>query len=106
MTAGLSCDRPTSAEPRSSAGWSTGSRPTPRTWDRADGYLFGPGLLVAPVLDPGATRRTVYLPEGATWIEVPTGQSLAGGQSVTVDAPLDAIPSFTRSDHVLELLRG
>jgi len=78
----------------------------PRAWDRADEYLFGPDLLVAPVLDPGATRRTVYLPDGATWIEVPTGQSLAGGQSVTVDAPLDAIPSFTRSDHVLELLRG
>jgi len=78
----------------------------PRAWDRADEYLFGPDLLVAPVLDPGATRRTVYLPDGATWIEVPTGQRLAGGQSVTVDGPLDAIPLFTRSDHVLELLRG
>ncbi len=38
-------------------------------------FLFGPNLLVAPVLDPGATRRSVYLPAGAEWMDAWTGES-------------------------------
>jgi hypothetical protein len=33
-----------------------------------DEYLFGPDILVAPVMDEGATERTVYLPAGS-WID-------------------------------------
>jgi alpha-glucosidase (family GH31 glycosyl hydrolase) len=34
----------------------------------ADQYLLGPSLLVAPVLAPGATKRSLYLPRGQ-WLE-------------------------------------
>jgi alpha-glucosidase (family GH31 glycosyl hydrolase) len=36
--------------------------------DREDEFLFGPDLLVAPVLTPGATASEAYLPAGA-WVD-------------------------------------
>jgi alpha-D-xyloside xylohydrolase len=62
----------------------------------ADQYLFGPDLLVAPVLEPAATKRTVYLPAGATWTDAWTGQTYTGGGEVTVPAPLEHIPLLLR----------
>jgi alpha-D-xyloside xylohydrolase len=66
------------------------------TWSVDDSYLFGPDLLVAPVLTAGATARTAYLPAGAAWTDAWTGETYEGGRSVTVDAPLDRIPLFLR----------
>lgn len=34
------------------------------SWDIEDEYMFGPDVLVAPVLYTGKTERKVYLPEG------------------------------------------
>ncbi|MDT0341091.1 glycoside hydrolase family 31 protein [Streptomyces litchfieldiae] len=67
-----------------------------RTWDVADTYLFGPDLLVAPVLEAGAREREVYLPAGARWTDAWTGTEYAGGATVTVPAPLERIPLFLR----------
>src|SRR5262249_14859295 len=36
---------------------------------RDDEFLFGPDILAAPVLTPGATSRDVYLPAGE-WIDL------------------------------------
>ena len=59
--------------------------------------MFGPDVLVAPVLYDKARSREVYLPEGSEWTNYWTGETLAGGQSVAVDAPLEQIPLFTRN---------
>ena len=76
----------------------------PAVYDLGDQYMFGPDLLVAPVMDQGATRRDVYLPLGATWTSVWTGEAFEGGQTVTVDAPLEIIPLFLRDDAALPIL--
>ncbi|HJB42682.1 MAG TPA: glycoside hydrolase family 31 protein [Candidatus Gemmiger avicola] len=65
-------------------------------WDCQDEYCFGPDLLVAPVLEPGAQSRPVYLPAGASWTELHTGAVYAGGQTVAAAAPLATIPVFLR----------
>jgi alpha-D-xyloside xylohydrolase len=75
-----------------------------RSWTLKDQYLFGPDLLVAPVVRPGARTREVYLPAGASWTELHTGRSFDGGQDVTVDAPLAVIPVFARDDAQQELV--
>jgi len=69
-----------------------------QTWDKAEEYMFGPDLLVAPVLYPGMRERTVYLPAGARWTNAETGASHGGGQTIQVDAPLDRIPIFVRDN--------
>lgn len=65
-------------------------------WEVEDEYLFGPDLLVAPVMEAGLTQRPVYLPAGAQWTNAWTGDVHDGGQTVLVDAPIDTIPLFLR----------
>lgn len=77
-------------------------------------YMFGPSLLVCPVTEPmrfapggKAIRReevwTCYLPDGCEWIDFWDGVRYAGGQSVTVPAPLDRIPLFVKAGSILPM---
>ena len=65
-------------------------------WHVEDAYMFGPDMLVAPVMEAGAADRRVYLPCGAVWQDAYTGKRYEGGQTVTVPAPLDVIPVLFR----------
>ena len=64
--------------------------------DLKDQYMFGDRYLVAPVLYAGARQREVVLPAGCSWRNVDTGEICAGGQRVTLPAPLDRIPVLER----------
>jgi alpha-D-xyloside xylohydrolase len=64
-----------------------------------DEYLFGPDLLVAPVIDEG-TQRPVYLPPGE-WVDYWTGKAVAGGQVVVVDAGVETVPVWARAGAVI-----
>ena len=75
-------------------------------WNIADGYLFGPDVLVAPILEAGAVRRRVYLPRGSRWLECATGLWHEGGQWVESPAPLDTIPLFRRDGVFVPGLSG
>ena len=66
------------------------------SWDVDNQFMFGPDLLVAPVLEQGARSRSVYLPSGAQWTNAWTGKRVAGGTEVTAEAPLEQIPLFLR----------
>jgi len=72
--------------------------PMAHAWDTQ--YLFGPVLLVAPVLHAGETT-TVYLPKGDAWWDMRTGWRYEGGTTLTVDVGLDALPVFGREGHLL-----
>ena len=60
-----------------------------------DQYLLGADLLVAPVVEEGATGRSVYLPAG-TWYHLWSGEPYQGGQRITVEAPIGSPPVFAR----------
>jgi alpha-D-xyloside xylohydrolase len=75
----------------------------PKAWQVQDAYMFGPDLLVAPVMYAGMRKRLVYLPAGARWKDAETGRSFAGGDSVEVEAPLERIPLFLKGDADLPL---
>ena len=62
----------------------------PGAWRAEDQFLFGPDLLIAPVLEPGPAAREVYLPAGRAWIDAATGDRHDGG--VTVRGPVTARP--------------
>ena len=89
-------------------------------------YMFGPALLVAPVTAQGATSRSVYLPSATgdtvptqspnaqpepagsqpgpnDWYNYWTGERYRGGQSITVQAPIDQIPLFVKAGSILPL---
>jgi alpha-D-xyloside xylohydrolase len=75
-----------------------------QTWAVEDQFLFGPDLLVAPVLHQGATSRSVYLPSGQVWVDAWSGEELAGGQWLSSQAPLERIPVYQRKGSTLPLL--
>ncbi|MEU6406459.1 TIM-barrel domain-containing protein [Streptomyces sp. NPDC046985] len=64
--------------------------------DCEDAFLLGDGLLVAPVLHPGADGRTVRLPPGR-WYDTATERAYEGPGPVRVDAPLGRIPLLARA---------
>ncbi len=90
-------------------------------------YMFGPALLVAPVTEQGATTRQVYLPspggldaarnsadpkagqpatgkpQPGDWYNYWTGERYHGGQTITVQAPIDQIPLFVKAGSILPL---
>lgn len=68
-----------------------------------DEYMFGPALLVAPVVEQGATTREVYLPAGTDWYNYWTNEKLHGGQTVTVKAPIETIPLFVKAGSILPM---
>lgn len=69
-----------------------------RAWDEhLEEYMFGPDILVAPVMHEGMEKRSVYLPKGCTWTFYWTKEVSGGGCVVEVDAPLDRIPFFLRN---------
>lgn len=62
-----------------------------------DEYLFGPELLVAPVVEKGVTKRKVYLPEGCGWYSIWDKENIIqGGQWIETLAELDQIPVFVK----------
>ena len=74
-----------------------------KAWEVEDQYLFGPDVLVKPVTEAGCRSVSVYLPAGADWTNAWTGRRFQGGQTVTVDAPLEQIPLFTKNEFVLNV---
>jgi alpha-D-xyloside xylohydrolase len=78
----------------------------PGAWLVEDQFMFGPDLLVAPVLTPGARGRDVYLPAGRTWVDAATGERHAGGRAVAVPVSPDRIPVFSpEGAKVLDVVR-
>ncbi|MFZ9394616.1 MAG: alpha-glucosidase [Erythrobacter sp.] len=62
-----------------------------------DQFLYGEELLVAPVIEQGATAREVALPGNAPWRHLWTGQDYLPG-SHRVAAPIGQPPVFYRPD--------
>ena len=63
-----------------------------------DDFMLGPDLLVAPVVEAGASMRTVYLPKGPHgWYDFHTGTRYAAGQPHQVAAPWASLPLFARA---------
>ena len=63
--------------------------------------MFGPDVLVAPVLYENVRERSVYLPEG-NWRNINDGECLEGGRTITAPAPYEAIPVFVKAGSEVE----
>jgi alpha-glucosidase (family GH31 glycosyl hydrolase) len=67
---------------------------------RGDAFLFGPDILVAPVVEKGATSRKLYLPKG-TWIDYWTEEKIAGGREIDKAVDLSITPLYVRAGAVI-----
>ncbi len=67
-------------------------------WGVETQFAYGRDLIVAPVIEAGAARWRAYLPAGAEWRHVWSGETFAGGDTVEVAAPIGQPPVFYRTD--------
>lgn len=64
-------------------------------------YLFGPNILVAPVITAGATNRNVYLPSGL-WLDYNSKSALyVGPTNLNAAAPLQTIPLLVNEGAII-----
>ncbi|HEX3438491.1 MAG TPA: TIM-barrel domain-containing protein, partial [Pseudacidobacterium sp.] len=75
----------------------------PKTWNISDQFMFGPAILVNPVLKQDAKQRNLYLPDAPLWYDFWTGASQKGGQEIDAAAPLERMPLFVRAGSIVPL---
>jgi alpha-glucosidase/alpha-D-xyloside xylohydrolase len=69
---------------------------------RGDQYLWGRDILVAPVVEQGATERRLYLPRGE-WFDFWTEERVEGGREVARPVDLETTPLYVRAGAMLPL---
>jgi alpha-D-xyloside xylohydrolase len=69
----------------------------------ADQYMLGDNLLVAPVIAPSQTSRSVRFPPASDWYNWFTGERVA--TTTMASAPLDTLPLYMRGGSVVPMLR-
>lgn len=79
----------------------------------SDQFMFGKNILVCPVTKPmyyekegkemkdSKKERVVYLPDDCDWYDFYTNKKYSGGQTLTVDAPIDVIPLFVPEGSII-----
>jgi alpha-glucosidase/alpha-D-xyloside xylohydrolase len=73
-----------------------------KAWAVEDAYLWGDSVLVAPVIEPGATYRTTYLPHGVWW-DYWNNVRLDGGSEVTREVNLETIPLYVKAGAIVPI---
>jgi alpha-glucosidase (family GH31 glycosyl hydrolase) len=71
-------------------------------WPIKDQVLVGDGLLVAPVVTEGETKRDVYFPAGRFY-PWDSGEPVVGPTTASIDAPLTEIPVFAAEGAVVPM---
>ena len=74
----------------------------PKAVQCEDEYLWGKSVLVAPVVEKGATSRRVYLPPSA-WYDFWTGERLEGGREISRPVDHETMPLYVRAGSLLPL---
>jgi alpha-glucosidase len=64
--------------------------------------MLGSALMLCPVVQPRARQRRVIFPAG-DWYNFWTDEKITGGQTVTVDGPIDRLPLFVRGGSILPM---
>ncbi|MEO7102152.1 MAG: TIM-barrel domain-containing protein [Gemmatimonadaceae bacterium] len=69
---------------------------------RGDEYLWGRDLLVAPVVEKGATSRSLYLPRGS-WYDFWNEERMDGGREIDRAVDLATLPLYVRGGSVIPM---
>ena len=69
---------------------------------RGDEYLWGRDMLVAPVIEKGASSRKLYLPRGE-WYDFWTESKVSGGSEISRDVDLAMMPLYVRAGGIIPI---
>jgi len=75
-----------------------------KVYDENFEFMFGKDILVANVIEPGATSKKVYLPAGCKWYDWNNNFTCyEGGQTIEVPVSIDTIPMFVREGAIIPM---
>uniref|UniRef100_A0A7S1PU63 Glucosidase II subunit alpha n=1 Tax=Neobodo designis TaxID=312471 RepID=A0A7S1PU63_NEODS len=73
-----------------------------RFFEEQNAFMFGPSLLVRPVVEEGATTVSVNLPASDRWFHFPSMEAVAPGTaSLALPVTMDSMPAFLRGGRIL-----
>ena len=75
----------------------------PAGYDESVDFMLGDALLVASVVRPGATSRSVHLPADEEFFDLATRTAYQGGQTVELPVDLDSIPILVRAGGIVPM---
>ncbi|MFT3844343.1 MAG: glycoside hydrolase family 31 protein [Lacibacter sp.] len=64
-------------------------------------FLFGQSILVTPVTEKGTQLQKVYLPAGANWFDLWTGEILQGGKYISKATPINSMPVYIKAGSII-----
>jgi len=64
-------------------------------------FMFGQSILVSPIIESGASERSVYLPEGNDWIDIWTGKKQNGGSTINKKVDLQTLPLYAKAGSII-----
>lgn len=73
------------------------------TWNIGDQMLFGPAMMISPVLTAKASSRPVYLPNTTRWTDFWTGAQYLGGRTLQSPTPLDITPIHVPAGSIIPM---
>ncbi|CAF2829151.1 unnamed protein product [Rotaria sp. Silwood2] len=73
----------------------------PECWSLDEQFLWGPSLLIAPVIYENHVNKSIYLPTTERWFDYYTGQEQTILAQITVSAPYNFIPLFLRGGAII-----
>lgn len=74
-----------------------------RCYEQDVEFMLGDSLLVANVVEQGATHRTLYLPDDGMFYDFETRTPYQGGTTITLPVTMDSIPMFLREGSILPM---
>lgn len=76
----------------------------PNVYGESFEFMYGRDILVANVIEPGATSRAVYLPAGCKWYDWNDNFACyEGGQTIQVPVTIQTIPMFIREGAIIPM---
>ncbi|RCW55395.1 TIM-barrel domain-containing protein [Halanaerobium sp. ST460_2HS_T2] len=74
-----------------------------KTYQQDLEFMLGEYMLVANVLEKGAKKRELYLPQNTAWYDYNTNKIYQGGEQIAVDVSLDTIPLFIKEGSIIPI---
>lgn len=74
----------------------------PKFANESSSYMWGDVFLVSPVVEAGQKTKQINFPSGR-WINFWTDETVNGGKSITVAAPLGKMPLFVKEGSIIPM---
>ena len=75
-----------------------------KVFDENFEFMYGRDILVANVLEEGATTKKVYLPAGCKWYDMNNKfKCYEGGQTIEIPVTIESIPMFLREGAIVPM---